>query len=108
MPTYRPTNTGFETRGRFNRFFEPASMAIVMGVFIISVIVTFLAGFLMKIGLIFAVCVLFVLPNLASLLIVFFLIQGKPPRHLADVIRTHVKGHSAARAWEDGLPPLDL
>lgn len=79
-----------------------------MGVFVMSIMLSFLTIFVMGVGMLFAVTVFFVLPNVVSLYISFFLIQGKPKDYLKDWFRTHFRGYTSAQAWEDKAPPLDV
>ena len=108
MPNFRPTATGFQTKGRFNRFFEPQTMALVMGVFVGSLIFFFVTSFILQFGMLLMFVVSVALPNCVSLYVVFFLIQGKPKDHLRDWWRSFFLGQTGAAAWDDKLPPLDL
>ena len=83
-------------------------MALVMGVFVGSLVAFFVTAFVLgfSMPLMFLIAVL--LPNLGSLYVVFFLIQGKPKDHLRDWWRSVFLGHTGSVAWDDKLPPLDL
>jgi hypothetical protein len=84
MPTYRPTNAGLQTKGTLWAGFDPSTSAVVAGVFMASVMVTFATISALKLSWLLAVPVFFVLPNAVLLSAVFFLILGKPPRYLRD------------------------
>lgn len=105
MPTYRPTNTGFQTKGKLSRFLEPASMSIVMGSFMASMFATFITMFVLSWSFLIVIPLCLLLPNAVSLYVVFFLIQGKPKGYLRDWLRTHVFGHTTATSWKDDFPP---
>lgn len=79
-----------------------------MGVFVVSILLSFLTIFVFGMGMLFAVTFFVLLPNATSLYVAFFLIQGKPKDHLKDWFRTYFLGHTSAQAWDDKTPPLDL
>jgi hypothetical protein len=90
MPTYRPTNAGLQTKGTLWAGFDPMTSGIVAGVFMVSVMATFAAISVLKCSWMFAVPVLFVLPNVALLAVVFLLIMGKPPGYLRDWFESRI------------------
>lgn len=110
MPNYRPTTTGHQTKGKLGRYFEPSTMSAVMGIFGVSMLLTYVFGFFRHVSLAIVIPCFTIAPNAASLYVVFFLIQGKPRGHFRDWLRTHFLGVSSAQGWsaKDTLPPLDL
>ena len=108
MPTYRPTNAGLQTKGTLWAGFDPMTSGIVAGVFMVSVMATFAAISVLKCSWMFAVPVLFVLPNVALLSVVFLLIMGKPPGYLRDWFESRILGRKeAALPQLADLPPFD-
>jgi low affinity Fe/Cu permease len=105
MPNYRPTNVGFRTKGFLMGKLEPASVSLVMGVFIVSIILSFLVGFILRFSLFWTCLFLIGVPNSISLYVVFFLIQGKPEGYLSDWYRSKIKGVFFAQVI-DRLPRL--
>jgi hypothetical protein len=112
MPRYLPTGTGLETKGRFGKYFEPASMGTVMIVFLLSMLFTYVLVFMRGQSLALVVPCVLIAPNVATLYVIFALVQGKPRGHLRDWFRWNFRGVEAvpvplgsdARAW----PRLDL
>ena len=94
MPTYRPTNAGLQTKGTLWAGFDPSTSAVVAGVFMASVMITFATISALKLSWLLAVPVFFVLPNAALLSAVFFLILGKPPRYLRDWVESRLLGRT--------------
>ncbi len=84
MPTYRSTNSGLQTKGTLWAGFDPLVSAIIAGVFLITVMVTFATITVLSVPWIIVLPLFFLLPNFLLLGVVFFLIMGKPPRYLAD------------------------
>ena len=97
MPRYLPTGIGLETKGRFNKYFEPASMGTVMIVFLMTMLFTYILVFIRGFSLAFVVLCVLVAPNVATLYVIFALVQGKPRGHLQDWFRWQVHGHAGAR-----------
>jgi len=112
MPRYLPTGNGLETKGRFNKYFEPSSMGTVMIVFLMTMLFTYILVFIRGFSLVWVVPCVLVTPNVATLYVIFALVQGKPRGHLVDWLRWHVRGNEGAyihlgsttNAW----PRLDL
>ena len=108
MPTYRPTNAGLQTKGTLWAGFDPMTSGIVAGVFMVSVMATFAAISVLKCSWMFAVPVLFVLPNVALLAVVFLLIMGKPPGYLRDWFESRIlERREAALPQLVEPPPFD-
>jgi hypothetical protein len=108
MPTYRPTNAGLQTKGTLWAGFDPMTSGVVAGVFMVSVMATFAAISVLKCSWLFAVPVLFALPNGTLLSVIFLLIMGKPPGHLRDWFESRIlerKETDLTRLAE--LPPFD-
>jgi hypothetical protein len=109
MPTYRPTNAGLQTKGTLWAGFDPTTSGIVAGVFMVSVMATFAAISVLKFSWLFAVPVLFVLPNVALLSVVVLLVMGKPPGYLRDWFESRIlERKETGLNWAEELPPLDL
>jgi hypothetical protein len=109
MPTKRPTYTGLESKGKFNRFLEPVGMAIIMGTFTISMMLCFLTVFMLGMSLLVMVPLTFIIPNAVSVFIVFALIQGKPQGYPMQWVRSKIYDQTVAERNPDSdLPPIDL
>ena len=110
MPTYRPTNSGLQTKGTLWAGFDPTVSSLVAGVFMVSVMSTFAAISVFRISWLFAVPVCFLLPNLLLLAVVFGLILGKPRRYFLDWLDSRVLGRTEAdltRLPETTAPEID-
>ena len=110
MPTYRPTNSGLQTKGTLWAGFDPTISSLVAGVFMVSVMFTFAAISVFNLSWLFAVPVCFLLPNLLLLAVVFGLILGKPPRYFLDWLDSRVLGRTGvdlAQLPEAGAPEID-
>ena len=94
MPTYRSTNSGLQTKGTLWAGFDPAVSAIIAGVFMVSVMLTFATISVLHLPWMLVVPVFFLLPNFLLLCVVFFLIMGKPPRHLRDWADSRLTGRT--------------
>jgi hypothetical protein len=94
MPTYRPTNAGLQTKGTLWAGFDPSTSALIAGVFMASVMVTFATISALKLSWLIAVPLFFVAPNAVLLATVFFLIMGKPPRYLRDWAESRILGRT--------------
>jgi len=105
MPTYRPTNAGLQTKGTLWAGFDPMTSGIVAGVFMVSVMMTFASISVLKLSWLFAVPVLFALPNVALLSVVFFLIMGKPPGYLRDWFESRILERTEANLTRFTEPP---
>ena len=105
MPTYRPTNAGLQTKGTLWGGFDPMTSGIVAGVFMVSMMATFAAISALKCSWMFAVPVLFVLPNVALLSVVFFLVMGKPPGYLRDWFESRILSRREASLPQLVEPP---
>lgn len=87
-------------------------MGTVMIVFVMTIMFTYVLVFLRGFSLAIVVPFVLVAPNVATLYVIFFLVQGKPRGHLRDWFRCHVRGlegnrtplGSTTNAW----PRLDL
>lgn len=110
MPVYRPTNVGLQTRGTLWAGFDPSTSAVVAGVFMASVMITFATISALKISWLLAVPVFFVLPNALLLSAVFFLVMGKPPRYLRDWVESRILGRTEVNfpQMAEPEPPDDL
>lgn len=110
MPTYRPTNSGLQTKGTLWAGFDPTISSLVAGVFMVSVMLTFGAISVFKLSWLFAVPVCFLLPNLLLLAVIFGLILGKPPRYFRDWCESRVLGRTEidlTRLPETMAPEID-
>lgn len=108
MPTYRPTNSGMQTKGTLWAGFDPMTSGIVAGVFMVSVMATFAAISVLKCSWLFALPVLFVLPNAALLSVLLLLVMGKPPGYLRDWVESRILERKEAEApWTEEPPPID-
>jgi len=92
MPNYRPTNAGLQTKGTLWAGFDPSTSAVIAGVFMASVMITFATISALKLSWLIAVPLFFLLPNALLLATVFFLIVGKPPRYLRDWAESRLLG----------------
>jgi hypothetical protein len=110
MPRYLPTGSGLQTKGRFSKYFEPSSMGTVMLVFLLSMLMTYVLVFIRGYSLVLVIPCVLLAPNIATLYVIFALVQGKPRGHLSDWIRLHFKGHESAhvRHTDPRFPRLDL
>lgn len=110
MPTYRPTNSGLQTKGTLWGGFDPTISSLVAGVFMLTVMATFGAISVVKLSWLYAVPVCFLLPNLLLLGVIFTLILGKPPRYLRDWFDSRVLGQTGidlTRVPEASAPEID-
>ena len=105
MPTYRPTNSGLQTKGTLLAGFDPATSAVVAGVFMVSIMVTFAAISVLKVAWFVALPVCFLIPNAALLSVIFFLIMGKPPGYLRDWLESRVFGWTGVDLTSLPEPP---
>ena len=105
MPTYRPTNSGMQTKGTLWGGFDPMTSGIIAGVFMVSVMATFAAISVLKLSWMFAIPVLFVVPNGALLAVVFLLIMGKPPGYLRDWFESRILERTQADLTRLAEPP---
>ncbi len=108
MPTYRPTNAGLQTKGTLWAGFDPMTSGVVAGVFMVSVMATFAAIAVVKCSWLFAVPVLFVLPNVALLSVVLMLVMGKPPGYLRDWFESRIMERTEiGMSTENEQPPFE-
>lgn len=109
MPTYRPTNSGLQSKGTLWAGFDPTVSAIIAGVFMLTMIATFVGITVLHVSWMLVVPVLFVLPNVLLLAAVFLLIMGKPPRYLADWADSRLLGRGEVRCRNMSEPePFNL
>jgi len=109
MPAYRSTNSGLQTKGTLWAGFDPTVSALIMGVFMVSVMVTFGCIGVLHAPWLLAVPVCFLAPNVLLLGTVFLLIMGKPPRYLADWIESRLLARTEVRLGDIVAPePFDL
>jgi hypothetical protein len=90
MATYRTTNSGLQTKGTLWAGFDPVVSSIVAGVFMVTVMATFATITVLHLSWMLVLPFCFVLPNLLMLVVVFYLIMGKPPRYLADWVDARI------------------
>ncbi|MFI5337711.1 MAG: hypothetical protein ACHQ5A_13060 [Opitutales bacterium] len=108
MPTYRSTNSGLQTKGTLWAGFDPLVSAIIAGVFMVSVMLTFGTISVLHLSWMLVVPVFFLLPNFLLLGVVFFLIMGKPPRYLPDWADSRILGRTAVHLGDIREPePFD-
>lgn len=98
MPTYRPTNAGLQTKGSLLGGFDPATTAILSGVFLGSVLTTFGSISMLHASWYIIVPCFLLAPNLAVLFVLFTLVIGKPKRYLRDWFESRVLGLTEVNA----------